>query len=374
MLLKSVDLFTGIGGFVLGLKGVCSPMVYCDKDPGVQAALARMMADGRLPRAEVVGDVRATDRIVEAVGGRKVDVLTAGFPCVGFSSVGLREGLDNEHSGLYRDTVKAIRALKPRMVLFENVVPVLTGHGHKDIKYIVRTMSAAGYDARWTLCTGDEAGVPQLRKRWFCLCTRRGARLTPIRVPALPRLGPMPAHLSEERLSVQRYGMLGNAIIPGAARLAFFRLYSGFAIQSYGDLRKAGTVPFAATFEGDAVESPPDHGSLDRRASVARKSTVAADLVIHPKHYTTKSLGRGTLDVASERITEPIRRAFWPTPRTSCPGYSNYLTKRTAQDLPTVALFASSVRGSKAPKTRQGQSVSINFVEWLMGYPKNHTR
>lgn len=374
MLLKSVDLFTGIGGFVLGLKGICTPMVYCDKDLGVQDALARMMADGRLPKAEVVDDVRSIDHIVKAVNGRTVDVLTAGFPCVGFSSVGLREGLDNEHSGLYRDTVKVIKALKPRMVLYENVAPVLTGNNHKDIKYIVRTMNAAGYDVRWTMCTGDEAGVPQLRQRWFCLCTRRSTSLKPIRVPPIPRLTPMPKHVTEERLSVQRYGMLGNAIIPAVARLAFFRLYSGFAIQTYADLKKASAVEFSRTLIGAAAKSPAEHGSMDTCVKVMRVSIVVADLVIDPKHYSTKSLGRGTLDVASKKIVEPFKRQFWPTPRTSCPGYSNYLTKRTAQDLPTVALFVSSVGGLKTPRTRQGQRLSINFVEWLMGYPRNHTK
>ena len=45
VLLNSVDLFTGIGGFALAFKGVCKPLLYCDNNPVILNALRSMMAD-----------------------------------------------------------------------------------------------------------------------------------------------------------------------------------------------------------------------------------------------------------------------------------------------------------------------------------------
>ena len=173
-MLTSVDLFTGIGGFALALKGVFKPLVYCDKSAAVRELLHRCMADGRLPRARVVDDVRHPDAIVDAVRGRRVDVVTLGFPCTGFSLAGGMQGLLNADSSLFHDAMKVVARLRPRMVFLENVIGILTVNGGKDFETILASLTGAGYVARWTSTSAHEAGAPQLRRRWFCLAVRGG--------------------------------------------------------------------------------------------------------------------------------------------------------------------------------------------------------
>lgn len=96
MVLSAVDLFTGIGGFVRALDQFSVPIVYCDADPKIRSALAELMPHGRVPDAPVVKDVRDTDGIKRAVSGRRVDIVTAGSPCTGFSRAGGRRGMEDD--------------------------------------------------------------------------------------------------------------------------------------------------------------------------------------------------------------------------------------------------------------------------------------
>lgn len=83
-MLTSVDLFTGIGGFALGLSGIARPFVYCDSDQEILNTLRALVADGRLPRGKIVEDINDTRAIVAAVGTKSVDLITCG--CVYLSS------------------------------------------------------------------------------------------------------------------------------------------------------------------------------------------------------------------------------------------------------------------------------------------------
>jgi hypothetical protein len=102
----SVDLFTGIGGFAVALKGIATPVLYCESDPLVRRALVGIMDRGRLPKAPIVEDVRDIAGIQKVVGGRRIDVLTAGFPCVGFSKRGYREIRRSGSEGVGRSSCR----------------------------------------------------------------------------------------------------------------------------------------------------------------------------------------------------------------------------------------------------------------------------
>ena len=60
--LRSLDLFSGIGGLTLALRGIAEPIAYCDIDPAAQAVLADHIARRLLPDAPVCTDVRALTR------------------------------------------------------------------------------------------------------------------------------------------------------------------------------------------------------------------------------------------------------------------------------------------------------------------------
>ena len=372
-MLNSVDLFTGIGGFALALKGVYMPLLYCDKDPDVLLALDSLMRKGALPRADLVTDVKDTAAIVKAVANRKVDLLTAGFPCTGFSKSGAMQGLGNEGSSLFFHAMKAVRKLRPSIVCLENVAEIVKSD---DMDVIMSTLRGMGYSCRWTICSGTDVGSPQLRRRWFCMCIRNGfvpgtlqasKLLTAWSVKSMPRL-------ASERPEgfTTRYSMLGNTIIPATAWLAFVRLYTGFAVMTQEQTRKLGTVKYGVPEIKRAPKG--SHGFTE--AGVMHTFDVAKtestfDIRVRSGHYAGA-------EEASKRAVLPslngtAKKMVFPTPRATMWRKSNVLTRRTMRDLPCFALFVYKVNGVPQPKTKVEHVVNLGFLEWLMGFPVGWT-
>jgi hypothetical protein len=298
----SVDLFTGIGGFVLGLDGVCKPIVYCDNSPLVLRTLDRLMLEGAVPKATVVNDVTNLKDILRAVGSRKVDVVTAGFPCVGFSDFGRKEGLGDARSGLFRDAMKVVTALRPKLVFFENVHRIVNSNRGRDFKVIIDTLHEAGYDCRWTTCKASDVGIPMKRKRWFCLCIRRGVGdVSAMKVETDSRKSvrrPMPKLLEKRAPDyAERYSLLGNSIVPAVARFAFERLISG----------EVGVPSRTPTLHGFCV-----NGKV-RWVKVKSAPEPAYEIILDPRHYapayTPKNIPNRATPVESQQTPgECVRR------------------------------------------------------------------
>src|SRR5690606_7177861 len=113
------SLFSGIGGIDLGLERAgMETRWFSEIDPYASRVLAK-----HWPNVPNHGDITQIDfRAVEAV-----DVLCGGFPCQDLSLAGKRAGIDGERSGLWSEYVRAIRDLRPRYVLVENVTALLSG-------------------------------------------------------------------------------------------------------------------------------------------------------------------------------------------------------------------------------------------------------
>lgn len=159
-MLRSLDLFSGYGGFTLALLPWCRPIAYVEKEEFCQKVLAERMADGSLPRAPLLAEVEN----VQGVPGI-CDIITAGFPCQDISIAGNGEGLAGKRSGLYREVVRLTEEIQPRFVLLENVPAIRT----KGLFFIATDYAQMGYDARWTTVSAEAIGAPHKRERWFFL-------------------------------------------------------------------------------------------------------------------------------------------------------------------------------------------------------------
>ena len=155
-----MDLFSGIGGFSLGLKraGGFRTVAYCEIDPYCQKVLQARMFDGSLDTAPICRDVRALDgRALTGI----VDVICGGFPCQDISIVGKRVGIDGERSGLWREIARLVREIRPRYVFVENVAALLT----RGIERVLGDLASSGYDAEWDVIPARAVGAPHLRER-----------------------------------------------------------------------------------------------------------------------------------------------------------------------------------------------------------------
>lgn len=126
-MLRSLDLFTGVGGITLALKGIAEPVAYCDSSVQARRVLQDNVRAGRLPRAPVCKDVRTLDLAwlrAHGVDGQ-VDMIAGGFPCVGFSTMGLRRGFQDPGSGLFAEVLRLVDLFSCPLLLLENVPNLL---------------------------------------------------------------------------------------------------------------------------------------------------------------------------------------------------------------------------------------------------------
>lgn len=156
--LRVLDLFSGIGGFSLGLErtGGFVTTAFCEIDPFCRRVLAKHWPNVR--QFEDVTKLRGED-----VG--PVDVICGGFPCQDISRANSvwssRPGLQGSRSGLWSEFARLIRELRPRFVLVENV-PDLCDDG---LGVVLGDLAEVGYNAEWDCLPATLAGLRHPRER-----------------------------------------------------------------------------------------------------------------------------------------------------------------------------------------------------------------
>ena len=167
-MIRVMDLFSGIGGFSLGLKkaGGFTTVCYCEIDQACQQVLYGLMLDGALDTAPICTDVKRLDG---APWAGRVELICGGFPCQDISAAGLRAGIDGERSGLWREIARLVRQVRPRYVLVENVAALL-GRG---LERVLGDLAACGYDSEWDCLPASAFGAPHQRDRVFVVSHAR---------------------------------------------------------------------------------------------------------------------------------------------------------------------------------------------------------
>lgn len=167
------DIFSGCGGMTLGfLKAGFNPVFGVEIDPDAAATFRDNFEDAYHYEGPVQ-DLTEED-VLEALDGRQVHVLCAGFPCQGFSVAGARDPKD-ERNQLFREFVRFAKILKPWFVVGENVPGVVTLDGGSFHALIRDEFAAAGYrNISTQVLEAAEFGVPQLRPRAIYVGNRFG--------------------------------------------------------------------------------------------------------------------------------------------------------------------------------------------------------
>lgn len=162
--MRTGSLFSGYGGLDKAAHAVFGGELawLSDNHPSAVKLLAH-----RFPEVPNLGDITAIDwNEVEAV-----DLVTAGFPCQDISNAGQRAGIEGARSGLWSHVADAVRVLRPRHVVLENVSALLV----RGLDRVVADLAEVGYDLRWTCIRASDVGAPHRRERWFGYATPRHA-------------------------------------------------------------------------------------------------------------------------------------------------------------------------------------------------------
>ena len=220
--LRVLDLFSGIGGFSLGLERAgMRTVAFCEIEPFCRAVLRKHWPD--VPIFEDVRTLTAAD-----VPG--VDVICGGFPCQDISVAGKGAGLEGERSGLWREYKRIIGEVRPLFVIVENVAALL-GRG---IGIILGDLAALGYDCQWHCIPASSVGLPHLRDRAWIIAHDREKRGERFQQETLSALRRIPWRENERRAALwldrpdiytprlcdsgngisDELGALGNAVVP----------------------------------------------------------------------------------------------------------------------------------------------------------------
>lgn len=178
------SLFTGYGGLDMGVMTALDPSARVAWTSDIEAGPCTLAAT-RWPDTPNLGDITAIDW----ANAEPVDIICGGSPCQDLSVAGKRAGMaPGTRSGLWESMFAAIKTIRPRLVVWENVQGALSARSNSSVEprpgmlgnkparptvraagRVVGDLATIGYDACWRVVRAADAGAPHRRARLFVI-------------------------------------------------------------------------------------------------------------------------------------------------------------------------------------------------------------
>lgn len=263
--MKTISLFSGAGGFDLGL---------------IQAGHEIVWANDILPDAVATYRTNIGDHIVcEDITSidfselPHADLMIGGFPCQGFSVANMKRKREDPRNILYLEYLRAINEKKPKYFIAENVRGILSLDKGKVFEKIVSDFAECGYDVQYQLLNASDFGIPQNRYRVFIFGVRKD-------IPVKPKFHFEPTH-GKGRLPKKTIGQALEGIPePEEKHNLLNHVYSKFKLKKNGYInhrmvdpdKPAPTVTARGDNKGGAMIN--HHPNNHRRLSVRETATI----------------------------------------------------------------------------------------------------
>jgi len=221
--IKYLSLFSGIGGFELGIEQAYENNLHRKSLEG--SIRNGVRPKGNMPNTICKGNRQDRRERPDCIGYSEIDkyaiqifekhypniknygdittinpkelpdfdLIVGGFPCQSFSIAGKRGGFSDTRGTLFFDIARIIREKQPRLLLLENVKGLLSHDKGRTFYTIISTLDELGYDLQWQVLNSKNFGVPQNRERVFIVGHLRG---TP-RPEVFPIEGGNPKNLNQ---------------------------------------------------------------------------------------------------------------------------------------------------------------------------------
>ena len=168
MKLKILDLFSGLGGFSLGLErtGHFETVAFCDNDK-----YSNLLLQKHWKGVKIYNDVKEiTKEKLIADGIQLPDIITGGFPCQPFSVAGKQAGTDDDRH-LWPVMFRIIQELTPRWVIGENVKGLTNIQDGVVFETVCSDLEGAGYEVRAFNIPAAGVGAPHRRERIWIIAS-----------------------------------------------------------------------------------------------------------------------------------------------------------------------------------------------------------
>ena len=169
--MKVASLFSGIGGFELGMLQADpnTEIVFASEfDPDSKAKNINKQPARQIYRKNFGWWPNGDIKEINETDVPEHDILMGGFPCQDVSIAGKREGLCGPKSGMFYEIIRIVREKKPKLVFLENVKGLLSSNDGWDFAKILIELEYAGYWVEWQVI--DTAWfLPQRRERVFII-------------------------------------------------------------------------------------------------------------------------------------------------------------------------------------------------------------
>lgn len=171
----TVELFTGAGGTALGLENAgLKQIMNVEFDKNAVNTLKT-----NRPNWNVIHD----DISNVNFKGINADVVEGGFPCQAFSYAGNRMGFDDIRGTLFFEFARAVKEIKPKIIIGENVKGLKSHDNGRTLKTMISILDEIGYKVAYKVLRSQYHDVPQKRERLIILGVRKDLKDTKLFFP-----------------------------------------------------------------------------------------------------------------------------------------------------------------------------------------------
>lgn len=163
-----IDLFAGSGGMSLGFEKAGFKNVFSvENDENAAKTYKNNFKNNKI----IIKDIKSiTNREIKSLVGEKtIDLIIGGPPCQGFSMAGNvgRHFIDDKRNYLFKEYVRFVEVIEPKIFVMENVQRLATHNGGKTIKEILTEFEKINYKVKYKVLNSVNYDVPQYRSRIF---------------------------------------------------------------------------------------------------------------------------------------------------------------------------------------------------------------
>jgi DNA (cytosine-5)-methyltransferase 1 len=207
MQLKVLDLFSGLGGFSLGLErtGYFKTIAFCEIDK-----YCSLILDKHWKGIKIYNDVRKINKEqFDTDGIEYPDIITGGFPCQPFSVAGKQKGTgDDRH--LWPEMFRIIKTFKPKFVIGENVKGLINIQDGVVFETVCTDLESEGYEVQAFNIPAAGVGAPHRRERIWILATLGNSELNGSSTTKITRSIIETSNNNKERENATREFKQGN--------------------------------------------------------------------------------------------------------------------------------------------------------------------